>query len=649
MAATPSTRPSRWPRCRGLPCPASAASVVTRFAVVREPDGRVWTVCGQRLSGPTAATSAFYRRAGLDDAADRRRTVGLGAGRGRRNRRASPCRSNARARELWSPAISAASTGCRARSRPARTSSAHASGPGARPWRPSSVPAGRPGARSRSTPRSARAGRDALPAVAKAPESFYDGVLAEQAVSWLTGSGAPFSGEEWSASRGGAAREPAISQRYADLTLYETPLPTPGWMVLQQAALCEGVLAGQACSMPTSVHWMASAARLAFLDRWEQVRFGQRRLAGAARRGRGGERREQIAESLPARPTGLERRSATPHPPSPSTVKGVPSASSTRWRSPSAPSHRSRHRHHAQQPAGTWRVPHDGHPNQVAPRRRPLHTLNAWILTDDAGELRHVGNTPGGDGQVQWNMQVISHLVDHGLDPQRAVLGTAIHRLSRQRRRRGRLRSPSCAARQRLGETVLAGCTDRARRADCLGPWGGGGSALVISADRERGLPGRCRRPPAGRGGARCLTSSGNPAAAPNFRRCQHRAGRLRARSSTRQHRGERRYDAPTRRRADRQWTGRRDTGPSRQPAMRPNGCGERAGGRRRCRRWSHQRAGMSATDCLHRLCGGLHRPLRGRRWRVGRAALHLGARGDRRAAPSACSRCRVVPQSRSS
>jgi gamma-glutamyltranspeptidase/glutathione hydrolase len=50
-----------------------------------------------------------------------------------------------------------------------------------------------------------------------------------------------------------------------------------------------------------------------------------------------------------------------------------------------------------------------------------LHTLNAWIVTDEQGRLRHVGNTPGGDGQVQWNMQLISHLVDHGLDPAQAV------------------------------------------------------------------------------------------------------------------------------------------------------------------------------------------------------------------------------------
>jgi gamma-glutamyltranspeptidase/glutathione hydrolase len=63
----------------------------------------------------------------------------------------------------------------------------------------------------------------------------------------------------------------------------------------------------------------------------------------------------------------------------------------------------------------------DGHPNQVRPRRKPLHTLNAWVLDHADQGLLHVGNCPGGDGQVQWNMQVISHLVDHGSDPQTAV------------------------------------------------------------------------------------------------------------------------------------------------------------------------------------------------------------------------------------
>jgi gamma-glutamyltranspeptidase/glutathione hydrolase len=63
----------------------------------------------------------------------------------------------------------------------------------------------------------------------------------------------------------------------------------------------------------------------------------------------------------------------------------------------------------------------EGHPNEVMPRRKPLHTLNAWIHDHPQRGLEHVGSCPGGDGQVQWNMQVLSHLVDHGSSPQEAV------------------------------------------------------------------------------------------------------------------------------------------------------------------------------------------------------------------------------------
>jgi gamma-glutamyltranspeptidase/glutathione hydrolase len=50
-----------------------------------------------------------------------------------------------------------------------------------------------------------------------------------------------------------------------------------------------------------------------------------------------------------------------------------------------------------------------------------MHTLNAWMLAGADGRLEALGNTPGGDGQVQWNMQLVSHLLDHSLDPQDAV------------------------------------------------------------------------------------------------------------------------------------------------------------------------------------------------------------------------------------
>ncbi|HVU60867.1 MAG TPA: gamma-glutamyltransferase [Mycobacteriales bacterium] len=63
-----------------------------------------------------------------------------------------------------------------------------------------------------------------------------------------------------------------------------------------------------------------------------------------------------------------------------------------------------------------------GHPNLVAPRKRTMHTLLTYLVTDAAsGELELVGNTPGGDGQPQWNAQILIHLLDHARDVGAAV------------------------------------------------------------------------------------------------------------------------------------------------------------------------------------------------------------------------------------
>lgn len=52
-----------------------------------------------------------------------------------------------------------------------------------------------------------------------------------------------------------------------------------------------------------------------------------------------------------------------------------------------------------------------GHPNCIETRKKAVHTLNTWMIFDK-GHLKYVGNTPGGDYQVMWNMQMISHLID---------------------------------------------------------------------------------------------------------------------------------------------------------------------------------------------------------------------------------------------
>jgi gamma-glutamyltranspeptidase/glutathione hydrolase len=61
-----------------------------------------------------------------------------------------------------------------------------------------------------------------------------------------------------------------------------------------------------------------------------------------------------------------------------------------------------------------------GHANRLAPGRRVRHTMNPPIALR-GGRPYLVFGTPGADAQVQVNLQVLTALVDFGLDPQQAV------------------------------------------------------------------------------------------------------------------------------------------------------------------------------------------------------------------------------------
>lgn len=387
------------------------------FAVVREPDGRVWTVNGSGY-GPDGGTPELYREHGL---AALPMTGPLavavpGAPAAVRTLGAAATRSLA---ELWAPAVELARRGVPAtaknRADIAEQSASLAGDPGAAS---AFLPGGRPpevGAVLRQ-PELA----DSVARLAEDPDAFYRGWFAERAIAHLRAAGAPFSGDEWVLGAEAPAA-PALSGRYGDVVLHQTPVPSAGWMVLQQAAICDGVLSGLDQLSAEAVHWLAEAASQAFLDRFESCGSDTAAWArtldpATVRAVRATIARGGAIVGAPLRVAG-DTTSTVCVDAEGRAVSFIHSLGFTFGARTTVPGTGVLLNNRLGR--GAYLI--DGHPNQVRPRRKPLHTLNAWIADHPDRGLLHAGNCPGGDGQVQWNMQVLSHLLDHGDDPQTAV------------------------------------------------------------------------------------------------------------------------------------------------------------------------------------------------------------------------------------
>ncbi|MGW0019502.1 gamma-glutamyltransferase family protein [Rhodococcus sp. NPDC003382] len=452
------------------------------FAVVREPDGTVWTVNGSGY-GPDGGTTGFYRDRGFDaiplDGALAVAVPGapaaLAALHAQGASRALP--------ELWEPAARIAERGlpCSAKTRTDVQTAFDAirsdAGLADVYTKHGAVP--RVGDR---LPQADLA--RTIRALAHDPASFYTGSLAERCVDAVRAAGAPFTGDEWQQCAT-VPVENALTGTYAGATVHQTPLPTPGWMVLQQAALCDGALGSEDLLGSEAIDRMARAAAIAFEDRLRwcssdndgaaraldpgNIAAGRARLESREPVGAfavaGGDTTSLVAVDADGRAVSFIHSLAFTFG-AKFTVPGTGIVLNNRLG------------------RGAYLI--DGHPNEVAPRRKPLHTLNAWIVTDAAGELRHVGNTPGGDGQVQWNMQLLSHLLDHGLDPQEAVSaprftvypGSDANTLGAPTELRIEATVP---------ESVRRALSDKGHRVSVLDAFGAEGSAQIVSLD-ERGV-----------------------------------------------------------------------------------------------------------------------------------------------------------------
>ncbi len=128
----------------------------------------------------------------------------------------------------------------------------------------------------------------------------------------------------------------------------------------------------------------------------------------------------------------------------------------------------------------------EGDPNVLEPGKRTMHTLNCYLITRD-GRFYLAGGTPGGDMQVQWNVQTITAILDHGLNVQAAAEAPRWY-LTPGTDPEERDDPFELRVENRVAPEVLADLSSRGHRIAELGPWNATGDVQLIMADQDRGV-----------------------------------------------------------------------------------------------------------------------------------------------------------------
>lgn len=112
-----------------------------------------------------------------------------------------------------------------------------------------------------------------------------------------------------------------------------------------------------------------------------------------------------------------------------------------------------------------------GHRNELAPGRRPAHTLSPTLWTD-GGRLRLLLGTRGGHYQPQLLVQMIDGLLGAGLAPAAAM-----------RRPRWVVEDGTVQVESRMPSEVVAGLADRGHRVAPVGAWEEGWGPVAVVAE----------------------------------------------------------------------------------------------------------------------------------------------------------------------
>ena len=131
-----------------------------------------------------------------------------------------------------------------------------------------------------------------------------------------------------------------------------------------------------------------------------------------------------------------------------------------------------------------WHLDAD-HVNCLMPGKRVRHTMNPVIVIKDNKPFLICG-TPGGDTQVQTNLQLVTHIIDFGMIPQEAVEAPRWRSLQNPTESTIPHTCPDVVLLEgRFPRDVREGLVRKGHELQILSDWGGSGNAQAIMIDSE--------------------------------------------------------------------------------------------------------------------------------------------------------------------
>jgi gamma-glutamyltranspeptidase / glutathione hydrolase len=253
-------------------------------------------------------------------------------------------------------------------------------------------------------------------------ETFYRGNLAQRLAGGLEAAGALVRAADLAAFA--AEEQRPIAVDYRGYTVLEAPPNSTGFVLLEELKIAEHLdLAAMGLLSADMVHALVEAKKLAFADR-ERWGADSRSIEPPFARLLSAEYAAELAARIDmgrAAPAGLAPDGAgdttyfCTADGGGNAVSGIQSINSGFGAGIIAGDTGVLMNNRM----AYWHL-EPGHPNRLAPGRRVRHTMNPPLVLKD-GALWCVFGTPGADNQVQVNLQVLSAMIDFGLDPQQAA------------------------------------------------------------------------------------------------------------------------------------------------------------------------------------------------------------------------------------